>query len=86
LIWGLLFELLVLVGVVVFAINLFRTARRDEPPKSQMKSEAEMIAEVYEGLRRMEERVGALETLLKDRSGSSQVNQAGENRVERGQP
>lgn len=55
-------------STVVMAIKIIRG--EDSPRGKKIKAdEARMIQEIYQGLSRMEERIGALETIILDHKG-----------------
>lgn len=57
--------LALIVGIIVFTIKIIKggVSRGD---REQQNMEAKMVQDIYQGLRQMEERVEALETLLMD--------------------
>ncbi len=57
--------LALIVGIIVFTIKIIKggVSRGD---REQQNMEAKMVQDIHQGLRQMEERVEALETLLMD--------------------
>jgi len=57
--------LALIVGIIFFTIKIIKggVSRGD---REQQNMEAKMVQDIYQGLRQMEERVEALETLLMD--------------------